>query len=658
MKRYVFLSVAILTAASTMSQPLRVGIVFDAGTDFHITEFQSLPGTFSCSPGFSTSVGHVWEIGTTAMIPQLASAIGLPSVVVPTFRLSYDRASVQFTAREHQPIALDASFSTATIEHRASVEFSRTKLTIGASTHVADNLYIEAGLWAAYAFVAPFEQGEYLVEPSDRGRFAETGTRTRNVVHGQFTARAPFQFGATAVAGWNVARIGRTTIRPEASISLPLTSAVTGLSWRTFSARAGIALLLPLPERVSPSEQRTDPPPYVPNNEPTELTRPEQPTLRLDVDFVAMDSSGRLVPVDSVTVLTRKRQIIRPLLPYVFFDEGSSTLPSRYVRLEPSATATFDESIVAGQSTLEAYYNLLNIIGARMRRMPDAVLTITGCTMGVGSESNRLDLALERAKSIRDYLHDVWAIDTARLRLVARNLPAHPSFVGHPDGNAENARAELSSTSAALLEPIVGTDEEYIVSPASVFVRMHSNVYRLDQWQWRVVSGQTTLAEQRYHGKTPSLVRLSVPWQSIAGDTVRVELAGTITASSSVASDVLTIHRRSESTRADIEQYSLILFDFDDATIPSSQQPMLDSIRRRIEPDTRVRITGYTDRLGDAEHNQRLAERRATAVARALGVSSFASIRAEGSRTLLYDNSLPEGRFYSRTIQIELDHRR
>lgn len=82
---------------------------------------------------------------------------------------------------------------------------------------------------------------------------------------------------------------------------------------------------------------------------------------------------------------------------------------------------------------------------------------------------------------------------------------------------------------------------------------------------------------------------------------------------------------------------------------------MIDMIRYRITPTTNIRIIGYTDRLGNLPYNVRLAERRAQVIARALGVEQHATIIAEGSRTLLYDNTLPEGRFYSRTIVIELD---
>ena len=62
----------------------------------------------------------------------------------------------------------------------------------------------------------------------------------------------------------------------------------------------------------------------------------------------------------------------------------------------------------------------------------------------------------------------------------------------------------------------------------------------------------------------------------------------------------------------------------------------------------RVHVTGYTDRMGDAGHNKTLSLSRARVAADALG---FSQIRAQGmGPTAMYDNNLPEGRFYCRTV--------
>ena len=66
-----------------------------------------------------------------------------------------------------------------------------------------------------------------------------------------------------------------------------------------------------------------------------------------------------------------------------------------------------------------------------------------------------------------------------------------------------------------------------------------------------------------------------------------------------------------------------------------------------------MEIVGYTDRLGEEQHNQELSAQRALSTARALGVPT-SSASGAGESQLLFDNNLPEGRFYSRTVNVTI----
>ena len=65
-------------------------------------------------------------------------------------------------------------------------------------------------------------------------------------------------------------------------------------------------------------------------------------------------------------------------------------------------------------------------------------------------------------------------------------------------------------------------------------------------------------------------------------------------------------------------------------------------------------IVGYSDRLGEAEHNLKLSTERAQNTAKELGVS-VDNAQGGGENTELFDNNLPEGRFYSRTVSIVIE---
>jgi outer membrane protein OmpA-like peptidoglycan-associated protein len=65
-------------------------------------------------------------------------------------------------------------------------------------------------------------------------------------------------------------------------------------------------------------------------------------------------------------------------------------------------------------------------------------------------------------------------------------------------------------------------------------------------------------------------------------------------------------------------------------------------------------VTGYSDRIGDAAHNRELSARRADEVLRALDIPRGYSAGL-GEDRRLFDNELPEGRTYSRTVLIRVE---
>lgn len=57
------------------------------------------------------------------------------------------------------------------------------------------------------------------------------------------------------------------------------------------------------------------------------------------------------------------------------------------------------------------------------------------------------------------------------------------------------------------------------------------------------------------------------------------------------------------------------LFDFDKSNLTAKGKSVLNNIAREIKQSgaSRITVTGYTDRLGDAAYNQKLSEQRANA---------------------------------------------
>lgn len=120
--------------------------------------------------------------------------------------------------------------------------------------------------------------------------------------------------------------------------------------------------------------------------------------------------------------------------------------------------------------------------------------------------------------------------------------------------------------------------------------------------------------------------------------------------------DFITIRKKQKNRLGDkkIDRYSLILFEFNSTELSEKNIEIANFIKQNIQPDSRVLITGYTDNIGDADYNRKLSRSRAEKLSDILGTDK-AFVRGLGESEEIYDQSIPEGRFYSRTVEVEIE---
>lgn len=116
-----------------------------------------------------------------------------------------------------------------------------------------------------------------------------------------------------------------------------------------------------------------------------------------------------------------------PFMPLVIFDDTSSTLPQRYVQLSASEAASWKEASALVDATTHWQYNVLNIIGFRLRVHPAAVCTLL--TYDDGTEEGK-GLAERRCEAVRNYLTQTFNIPARRLSVeVKRGQASQPAWV-------------------------------------------------------------------------------------------------------------------------------------------------------------------------------------------------------------------------------------
>ncbi len=363
-----------------------------------------------------------------------------------------------------------------------------------------------------------------------------------------------------------------------------------------------------------------------------------------------------------------------PVLPYIYFDTGRAEFPERYTRFSSAEEAgAFDPAGLRG--TLTKYRQVLNVIGRRAAERPGSRLRIVGCRSENGEEKGRVELSRARAAAVRDYLRTIWGIDPARMTIEARGLPEIPSSGLSPEGRAENQRVEIYSDDPEILDPVTSVFLEArcaakalrilpVVEPGARLRKWTLSVYgdsqRLDALQGEVgleAAYVLPLAElglqdvARYPAITVQLEAVDE-----RGHLLRARSSATVERIQREESD-----SRRQGGRVE-ERHALILFDFDRAEIRERNRRLIDRIAQRIRelPEARVRIAGHTDAIGAPARNLELSRKRAEAAARLLAAvlsdPARLTVEGHGPEAPLYDNALPEGRAYNRTVTVTLEY--
>ena len=434
------------------------------------------------------------------------------------------------------------------------------------------------------------------------------------------------------------------------------------VQWRTDALQAALGLRWKFMEEV-PQEE-------TPSPDTTSDTA--QATAPLIIEAL----SGKPLELQE-TVVTQTF----PLLPYIFFDSASVVLKSRYnPRID--LPSQFDEASLP-KETMQMYYHILHIVGKRLKSNPAAILTITGTTDGKewATADQRQILALQRARTVASFLTGFWGIPEKRIKLATRDTPTLPSNSRYEEGNEENRRVELSANAPEILAPVVHSQfleftplQEQQVVAVKLLHPEEADSYegRLEAVPMQAVtrppkqSLTDTLALTKGTGAPPERLPFSLGRKFSAkllqyGTTledVRCRLE-VVQRNGSVVRGETRLPVRLTKNQYEISRLNLIVFDFDRDDMRATNEVLLRRFTQEsVKPASEVRIMGSTDRLGELKYNQELSESRAKAVQEVMRrVNSrirFVQVRGTGASSLPFDNDTPEGRYYCRTVRIDV----
>lgn len=386
----------------------------------------------------------------------------------------------------------------------------------------------------------------------------------------------------------------------------------------------------------------------------------------------------------NVPVERRVRETF-PIRNYVFFDLGSTKIPSRYVTIRKDQVKDFKEDQLevfkpkrlSGRSNRQmvAYYNILNILGDRMQKNPNTNIVLVGA-----SEKGETD-ALAMANSIKTYLVDVFSIAPTRITLEGRTKPKHPSEKAggtkelvllrqgdrrvNIESNSPSLLMEFQSGSDVPLKPV----EIFALQEAPIdsYVRIKVEGATENFSSWRLEIKDDKGKVQNFGSYTQTLV--TIPGKTIMGNkpegTYQIKLIGKTKTGEIITRETsthMTLWKPAEDEQG--MRYSVI-FDFNESEATKMYEKyLLEVVAPKITNNANVIIHGHSDIIGDEAYNKKLSAARTSEVREILekGVKNAGRTNVdfdeisfgEDTKASPFENKYPEERFYNRTVIIDI----
>ncbi|MBX7155125.1 MAG: OmpA family protein [Candidatus Kapaibacterium sp.] len=675
----------------------RFGLFGGYTSNSHDARLLYVPETFSCNPGFEGGSGGGFVVGALAEFQ-------IGHFFFADVRGVYTTTNAELRRAETLP-SLNNS---AQFEYRLDTKVSAVGIEPLFGIRLFKNLQLFSGARYSYILSTNYTQSENVTSPT--GAFVDeqgNTTRVRNVFSGTLSRYNSSQVSILFGAAYDLLAKEKKgiIISPELWYEVGATDLLSrsvALSWTVNTIRLGVAVkygesFVDDPEVTlekvrhidtttieSPSiayqtiingkgawtydSLRTTDTLFVTaiyKRTDTLYVPPSTLEFKANVRATYTDNNGNQIPVNKIMAEELNTTTIIPLLPYVFFGENSAELPARYKRLSTTDATTFNEQQINTLNRLEVYQQLLNVIGSRMKASPKTKITLTGCNQDVRDEFGKTKLSKERAMAVKKYIMDVWGIEDKRIIVQSRSLPQVPSNSQTPDGAEENRRVEITTDDTELLVPVTTTQIVGIVTPSAITVTPTVQG-RSPVASWSLTATKSNNELHKNEGRTmpkPIVWNMQSKMQQLLQNNqpvvVQLDVRNTegksVTANLEIPAEGITKDKKQSQQLPDkqITISSLLFPNAKETEINDSYSTQLNSIAAKITSGSVIQITGYTDHLGDAQTNRELSQERATNTAKALKATS-ATVQAVGSRDL-FDFNIPEGRFYSRCVEIKIE---
>lgn len=578
-----------------------------------------------------------------------------PSLLLTSY-LQFSSSSIELSAPPHtdQTRDVNGEFINIVRQFRYNIDRSSYRLGVGAAWEPLAGVGIGISPTMTLLAGVNHEHTEHIIAPLG-AVFSDNGSDVHYVNGAREVGFRRVTLGADISLRGRFPLSPRLSVHTQARGSLQFGSIANDIAWQ----ENGVQILAGVSYDVAVKPVPPPPPPP-----------PPMPVLAAKIAVKGVDEQGRQYddPIIEIEEASRVEQV--PIIPYIFFDSASADIPERYIRLAgEEGSSQFSVDSLQEPTPLNIHWEMLNILGQRMRSRSDVHLTLTGLASSDEPAADADRLGKERADAVAGYLMDVWGIEPERIATAYVTNSPTASNEETRQGREENRRVEFNFSEESMVAPVLIQRLAKIASPPEVvFLPEIIADTALTEWYITVVQGERELLrfdgtslDQQKHWPLGDLrvsrelipIRYILTARDVAGQTATAE--GAFNLKQRVS------RRQDGGVGVEVQEFSLVGFKYNSAELLPRHQTQLREISRQITPATRVSIIGYTDSVGTSDRNRQLSYARAKVVFDALtalrqrsGHPMPRDVNMQGLGRESFINELPEGRLLARMVRLAL----
>lgn len=680
----------------TESRYTRYSVFGDWMLNLHKADFRELDSLLypSCCPndyGAQTSYG--FSFGAGWQMPFWRKFVG-------GLNVGFVSLGAELSKEEDYPYSSDGVMKDGISEHIIDAKLSAIVLQPLLGFRITENIQINIQSDLTFLISRTFDQKEVLKNVENYT--FENGKKERNVKSGDIPNANTFLFALGTSVSYEVPlnKTGNYLLAPELGFMYGLSDISSSLSWKVSNFRAGLSFRYspnPTIDTVTPEiyEQRRI-------NDSTKLANNYQKELQDSINIAKtnllakkdtalnviqkeiakkgligeitkieyLDDNGTAQVVQQINIEQFIYTKLTPLHNSIYFEKGQTILPDRYKQIIPQDRGNFNINNISTNSSIDIYYDILNIVGKRMATLSDAQLKLIAYNIP-SIDNNDSTVAQKRAETISYYLQNVWKIPSKNIIIEVKSLTL-PS----------NDKNFIEENRIVKLMPGVGAESQKLFSPVFAdnktynrftpeTLKVYANITSgagIKQWGFKISDEYANETSREGTNVVPEFFEFDLQGK----DKLLPEASGTfalyffaidsmdkkIDNTKSLKVEVLTTKDKNKlsNSKKYMEHYEL-LFELNESELSKNenQEELNETIKiiKENKPEnTECIIIGRTDKTGTMATNRELSNKRSQQAAKVLDLKNAKIISEPKSRE--YNNLLPEGRVYNRSVLIEI----